>query len=103
MQSENLMDIAGRGLRMIVHRFSRRYCGCYLPRVLPARALCVATQLPHCRVPYSSCPLIGFVTDDISSDSDDSDNEPISSKKQTEKDASESEGEVKEEPASDSD
>ena len=54
------MDIAGRGLRMIVHRFSRRYCGCYLPRVLPARALCVATQLPHCRVPYSSCPLIDF-------------------------------------------
>ena len=38
--------------------------------------------------------------DDISSDSDDSDNEPISKKK---KDASGSEDEVKEEPASDSD
>jgi len=39
-------------------------------------------------------------SDDISSDSDDSDNEPISKKQ---KDASGSEDEVKEEPASDSD
>ena len=44
--------------------------------------------------------LFHSILDDISSDSDESDNEPISKKK---KDASGSEDEVKEEPASDSD